>query len=283
MSPFLAFKHNFLELMHYLVWALLTIIYSPIFYKLYCGRWHKIDYTHAYFILPVSLLFVWQKRSVLKALTLKRHSRSNILGLALTILGALMFVFGWRQDYLFISTLSLIPILFGITSYLYNNGVVKTLFFPILYLSLLVPPPLGILDSITLPLRYGISVITEMILKALHYPINREGLLLMVGKSEIYMGAPCSGFRSLITMISLGLAYVYITKGTAKKRIILLSSIIPLTMMGNLMRVVSTCLAAFYFGNTITSKFHDISGYAIFAILILGMMGIDSLLDRCKI
>ena len=269
--------------MHYIVWALLTILYSPVLYKLYRGRWHKIDYTHAYFILPVSLLLVWQKRHTLKALILKRPPHHNISGLLLTISGALMFIFGWRQDYLFISTLSLIPILFGITIYLYNDADVKTLSFPILYLLLLVPPPLGVLDSITLPLRYGVSVLTEVILKTLNYPINREGLLLMVEEKEIYMGAPCSGFRSLITMFSLGLAYVYITKRTAKGIIILLSSIIPLALLGNLIRVVSTCLVAFYFGDAVRTKFHDLSGYAIFAVLILGLMGIDSLLDKCKI
>jgi len=51
---------------YYLTWFFIAIIYSPVFYQLYRSRWEAIDYTHAYFILPVSLFIVWQKRKALK-------------------------------------------------------------------------------------------------------------------------------------------------------------------------------------------------------------------------
>jgi exosortase len=204
------------------------------------------------------------------------------MGLALFLIGLLMFIFGWRQDYLFISTLSLIPALFGLVIYLYGPSIAKALSFPILYLLLMVPPPLGILDNITLPMRYWISVFTAHILKMFHYPITQSGLMLSLGGHEIYMGAPCSGFRSLITMISLGLVYVYIIKGKAVKKAILLGSIVPLALLGNLFRVIGMCLVTFHFGENIGTKFHDISGFVIFFVLILGLMGIDSLLSRLE-
>ena len=84
-----------------------------------------------------------------------------------------MFIFGWREDYLFISTLSIVPLLYGLISYLYGMNAARVLSFPILYLLLLVPPPFGILDSITLPMRHGISVVTETILSLFNYPIKR--------------------------------------------------------------------------------------------------------------
>jgi len=262
----------------YLIWLLIAALYSPILFQLYRLRWKIIDYTHAYFILPVSLWLVWLKRKELK--TAVSSIIPHPLSLILFILGLLMFIFGWKQDYLFISTLSLIPLLFGITGYLYSPGVAKALSFPILYLLLMVPPPLGVLDSITLPMRHWVSVLTEIILKAFHYPITRDGLLLSIGGHDIYMGAPCSGFRSLITMIALGLAYTYIIKGSFKKKAILLSSVIPLALLGNLLRVIGVCLATFHGGEAFGTKFHDTSGYAIFLILIFGLIGLDSLLDK---
>jgi exosortase/archaeosortase family protein len=93
------------------------------------------------------------------------------------------------------------------------------------------------------------------------------------------MGAPCSGFRSLITMISLGLAYVYIGKGTAKTKAILLAAIVPLALLGNLIRVTGMCLVTYYFGGETGSKFHDISGFVIFLVLILGLIGLESFLQ----
>src|SRR3989338_6178888 len=208
-------------------WLLAGCLYIPVFRTLYQSRWAAIDYTHAYFILPLSLLIVWLKRNEIRQIHLKvyssteQHPKGTLLtsrfllltpyfpGLILLILGLCMFIFGWRWDYLFISTLSLIPLLFGMCLFLYNKGLARILVFPILYLLLLVPFPVGVLDSITLPMRYAASVLSANILSVMRYDIVREGLLINIGGHEIFMGAPCSGFRSLITMISLGLIYIY--------------------------------------------------------------------------
>ncbi len=268
--------------MSYIIWLLIGAIYSPIFYQLYRFRWETIDYTHAYFILPVSLWLVWRKRALLQELS--RHSEQSPanFSIPLLLLGIFMFIFGWRQDYLSISTLSLIPVLYGLIIYLYGINIAKTLSFPILYLLLLIPPPLGILDSITLPMRHGISILTEIIIKGFGLPIMRDGLLLSMGGHEIYMGAPCSGFRSLITMISLGLTYIYINQNSLKNKAILLFSIVPIALFGNLFRVIAVCLVTFCYGETIGKKFHDISGFIIFLFMIFGMIGIENLLGENK-
>jgi exosortase len=129
-------------------------------------------------------------------------------------------------------------------------------------------------------MRHYISVITVNILNFLHYPITRDGLLLSIGGHEIYMGAPCSGFRSLITMISLGLVYAYINKGTFQKKLILISSIVPLALLGNLTRVVGMCLVTFHMGEEAGIKYHDASGFVIFLILIVGLIALEALLDK---
>jgi exosortase len=195
------------------------------------------------------------------------------------IFGIFLLTFGSHQEYLFISTLSLVPVSFGLIICLYGSGAARKLSFPILYLLLLVPPPLGILDSVTLPLRHGISVATEMILHAFDYPILRKGLLLTIGSDDIYMGEPCSGFRSLVTLFSLILVYVYIRPGTVNRKIILATCIVPMALLGNLVRVVTLCLITYYLGaETGQGFFHNFSGIMIFIITLLGLMGIETLL-----
>lgn len=265
-------------------WLLAICLYSPVFYTLYKSRWETIDYTHAYFILPVSLLIVWLKRDKIRKICLTSYLlplTSYFSGFFLLILGLGMFIFGWRWDYLFISTLSLIPLLFGMCLFLYNKGLAKTLAFPVLYLLLLVPVPVGVLDSVTLPMRHAASVASAAALKAMGYDIVREGLLINMGGHEIFMGAPCSGFRSLITMISLGLIYIYFNKGTLAKNIILFVSIIPLALVGNLIRIIALCLITFYFGEEAGQGFfHNFSGMVVFLIIILGLMGLEKALGR---
>lgn len=269
---------------NYIIWILVAVLYYPLFSYLYNIRWDTVDYSHAYFILPLSLWLIWRKRGELENIYREASSdKTNLLSFFVLLTGLLMFIFGWRQDYILIQTVSLIPLLFGLTWFLYGAKTAKALSFPILYLLLLVPPPLGILDSITLPMRHGISVLTEKILFFLNYPISREGLLLKIGYNDIFMGAPCSGFRSLITMFSLVLVYVYISKGTSLKKSILTSLIIPMALFGNLIRVITLCLITFYFGEEAGQGFfHNFSGIVIFIITLVGLMGAESALDRMK-
>ena len=256
-------------------WILTIVLYTPVFRQLYTSRWEAIDYTHAYFILPVALLVAWTKRK-----DIQQSRTSYVPGLVLLIFGLANFTLGWRWDYLFIQTLSLIPVLFGLCLFLYNKDLAKTLSFPILYLLLLVPIPVGILDNITLPMRYAASYMSAHILIAMKYDIVREGLLINMGGHEIFMGAPCSGFRSLITMMSLGLIYIYFCKGTIAKSIILFISIIPLALFGNLVRVIALCLITYHFGEEAGQGFfHYFSGMVVFLIIILGLMGLEKLLN----
>lgn len=268
-------------MLNYLIWLLLTAMYAPIFWQLYNTRWDKLDYTHAYFIFPISLWLAWRSRDRLKTALQNLSRNKQSLGFCIFVFGILLFVFSWRQNYYFLSTLSLIPVLFGITLYLYGYNVVKILSFPILYLLLLVPPPFGILDSITLPMRKVASIATEIILKSFHYPVSREGLFLNIGYNQISIGEPCSGFRSLITLLSLGLVYVYISKSTMLNKFLMTASIVPLAIFGNFIRIVALCLITFYFGEEVGQGFfHNFSGIVMFIITVIGLISIEGLLNK---
>jgi len=268
-------------MIHYLIWILTVSLYVPVFSALYRFGWKSSDYTHAYFILPVFFWLVWRKRTLLRESIQKIRPGNNFFGLSILLLGIFMFTFGWRQGYRFITTLSLLPVLYGLITYLYGLNMTKVLSFPILYLILLAPVPIGIIDSITLPMRYGLSIATVAILKLFHYPITREGLLLSIGNNELFMGQPCSGFRSMVTMFSLSLVYVYISKGSLPKKSILVSSIIPLALLGNLIRITTICLITYYFGEEVGQGFfHNFSGIVMFVFIILGLFGLEYFLER---
>ncbi len=272
-----AFKINSLI---YLPWLLVAAMYLPVFRQLYAFRWQMIDYTHAYFILPVFLWLVWLKRRELELVFCKTPPCSGYGGLAALVLGAALFVFGWRNDYMLVSALSFIVVVAGLAAYLYGSAILKAIRFPVLYLLLLVPPPLGILDAVTLPMRYATSVMAVGVVRSFFLPVTRSGLLLYAGGTEIFMGQPCSGFRSLIAMLSLGLVYAYLHKGPFKNKVVLVASIIPLAFLCNVLRVSAMCAATCWFGREIGERVHDIGGYVVFGLLILGMLAVERLMER---
>lgn len=293
-----------------LIWLCVGILYYPIFKLLYDARWESVDYTHAYFILPVAIFLGWHalknarvsglgtSTSSLKPDGTGSHampvpsfspefqvpdrkfqltSLKSVFYSSLLVFSLLIFIFGWRQDYLFITTLSLIPLLYGLIGYLYGSKTLRILWFPIAYLLLLVPPPLGIIDSITLPMRYGVSIVTELLVKMFGYPITREGLLLSISGHNVFLGEACSGFRSLITLSSLGLAYIFISKGGMARKLCMTVSILPLSLLGNLIRVIGVVIVTYYLGETMGQKFfHDASGFVMFVIMIAGLLAVEN-------
>ena len=272
------------KFLNYSTWILVVALYFPIFWKLYRVRWDLLDYSHAFFILPISIWLVWRKREQLKVCIQNAKPGNNYSGLVSLSMGILIFLFGSRFDYSLLITISLLPVLVGLIYFLYGIDTLKLLSFPIAYLLLLVPPPMSVIDSITLPMRYGISNLTEKILSLLNYPITREGLLLNIGYNDIFMGQPCSGFRSLITLFSLGLIYVYISKTRLINKVILILFVIPLALLGNLVRVITLCLITFYFGEEAGQGFfHNFSGIVMFIITILGLLGIETILNKISV
>ncbi len=260
---------------------LLIILYYPVFFLLYHSRWASIDYTHAYFILPIALLMVWCRRKKIKNKIYITKRPKNLIGFFLLLSGLICLIFGYRQGYLFVQTISVIPVLFGMVILIYNQDVAKLLTFPILYLLLLVPIPLGILDNITLPMRYATAVVSAKILTAMHYEVIRQGLLLNINGHDIFMGPPCSGFRSLITMLSLGLIYIFFSQGSIFKNSILFISIFPMAFIGNVIRVIVLCLVTVYFGDEAgRGFFHNFSGVVVFFFMICGMMLLEHLLSK---
>lgn len=269
------------QLIYYLLWGLVGILFFPILCILYRQRWDALGYTHAFFILPVSLgLVFWKRRELAEAFaaTKKKFGTPSLI---IFVFGALLYLFGWRQDYMMISTFALIPFLYGFVGFIYGKKVQRLLLFPILYLLLLVPPPFALLDRVTLPLRYISAFGVEEIFRLFNFPIQREGLGYVIEGHQMMIDEACSGFRSLITMFSLGLVYVYTIRSKIIKKAVLVSSIIPLAIMGNIIRVMAISLIGVYFGQKAAEGFmHSFSGVVIFLFIVLGFLGIEALWTR---
>ena len=265
----------------HIIWTAIAAFYTPVLIELYRQRWENIDYTHAYFIIPVSIFLAWLRRRQIKDAAASGASSglSAMVGQILLLLGLLLFVFGWRQGYVMVYAFSLIPVVAGTVLYRYNAKTARVLRFPILYLLLMVPPPLGILDAITLPMRAGVTGAVGSIL-GLFYSVQREGMMLTIGHAQVFVGAPCSGFRSLVSIFALALVYVHLVKIEPLKKLILVAAVIPLALFGNFLRVVSLCLVTYYFGNEAGEGwFHGFSGMVVFLVLVLGMLWIGKILS----
>jgi len=264
------------KLTHILFGLLVGVLFFLLFKILYAQRWEALSYTHAYFILPVSIWLVWRMRKDLNSLYAQTQSKFEIDQLIILALGFLIYLFGWRQDYMVIATFALIPFLLGYAGFVYGKKVQNKVLFPIFYLLFLVPPPFAILDRITNPLRYISAYGVEAIFKLFRFPITREGLMYVVKGKPMVVDGACSGFNSLITMLCLGVVYVYVMNHRLSKKLVMLASVVPLAIIGNIIRILCISLLDIYLGHEVAMGFmHNFSGIIIFLFIILGFVGIE--------
>jgi len=104
-------------------------------------------------------------------------------------------------------------------------------------------------------------------------PIKNEGFQIFFPNASLIVENPCSGLRSLITLLALGSIFAYLLKASFIKRIGLFLLSIPIALLSNLIRVVLLSLGVYIYGSNITkSFFHDSSGYLVFAISFICLL-----------
>lgn len=230
------------------------------------------NYSHGFLILPLALYFAWERRD---ALTRLRPTPSG-LGLAVMLGGLAMLLAGLLGAERFLPRASLLIVLTGSVAFLWGWGVVKVLSFPLAFLLLMIPIPAILFNQIAFPLQLLASRAGEMVLAALSVPVLREGNVIILAHTTLEVAEACSGIRSLISLLTLGIVYGYFIDPRPGIRWAVAAATIPIAIVSNGARVAGTGVAAHYFGpEAAEGFFHVFSGWLVFllafAMLFVGV------------
>lgn len=239
-------------------------------------RWTG-DMAYASLLPLVSLWALWRQRKHLAAAPRCVAWR----GLPLIAFALFLHWVGVRGQQPRISMVGLILLLWSMPFLLYGWSFAKYLLFPCGYLFLAIP--LNFLDSMTAPLRIFASWTSATLLNGfgLHVHQVGAGLSSTAGNPFSFTVAPeCSGLHSLLAMTALMGAYAwYSQKSQLKKWAFFLCSV-PVALIANVFRIILVVLFAAIAGQErAMGLWHDYSGYPIFIIGILLMLGLDRLLN----
>jgi exosortase len=261
--------------------SLLTIVlYLPVI-KLLVRDWLDLeDYSYC-FLVPVVVGYVLhQERSRYR--TVKR--KPSNFGLAVMLLAIAVLILGTLGADLFIPRMSLPLLLAGIVLYVFGWGMLRAVAFPLCYLTLMIPLPGIVHNQITFPLQLLASRIAEHTIALGGMPVVREGNLLRVPFFSVEVAQACSGIRSLLSLIALGVAYVYFAERRTILRIIVVGLMLPIAIFTNAIRIVVSCLLGYRFGPEWAEGFmHLFSGWLIFVVAVVLLFGCHSLLRRATV
>jgi len=267
------------DIFDYFILAGMMIMFSSTFYHLISLGWKSADFTHAYFILPISLWLIWKKRFALNKI--KYLSKA---GLWLCVAGFLSYLYAQLNEFMFLDALSFVIMMWGIFSIRFDKSSVKAVMFPLSYLVFLVPPPMVVIDTITLPLRTISTLGSYFILKSFHYPAAVYGAILKVGQHELFIADACSGFRSMVTLLALGAIYAYYQHTDLMKKWIIFLSVIPMGIFGNILRIFLTGVISYNFGAKYAEGFfHEFSGILLFIFTVIGLIIVTSIMVKKEV
>jgi exosortase len=231
--------------------------------------WHTDgNYSHGFLIVPIALYFVWERRTRLK----DAIQKPSPWGLAVVLGSLAVLLAGILGSELFLTRISMLGTIAGIVYFLYGWNHLKILLLPIAFLMLMIPIPAIIFNQIAFPLQLMASRFGETALTAFQVPVLREGNVIRLANTSLEVAEACSGIRSLISLLTLGIVYGYFTDSRIWARMILAIGTIPIAIAANGIRVAGTGIAAHYYGpEAAQGFFHSFSGWIIFVAAFVMM------------
>jgi len=239
-----------------------VILYWSVLRKLVSDWATDDNYSHGFFIVPLAAYFVWERRHVLQALPLK----PTALGLPVLLGGIGVLLAGLLGAELFLSRISMLGVLAGIILFVLGWRHLKALAFPLAFLLLMIPLPAIIFNQIAFPLQLLASQVGEQVLRVFRIPVLREGNVMFLANTALEVAEACSGIRSLVSLLALGIVYGYFVDQRAWIRFLIAIVTVPVAIVTNALRVAGTGVAAHYYGPEVAEGFfHEFSGLVVFA------------------
>jgi exosortase len=236
-------------------------LYRDVLVKL-VRDWSQDDnYSHGFLIVPIALYFAWERRDRLMAAPRK----PSLLGLVAVILSVITLAAGALGAELFLTRISILGVIAGSILFVLGWEHLRILFLPVAFLLLMIPIPAIIFNQIAFPLQLLASRFGETTLWAMQIPVLREGNVITLANTQLEVAEACSGIRSLISLLTLGIVYGYFMHPSVWVRTLLALATIPVAILANGFRVAGTGIAAHYYGpEAAEGFFHTFSGWLVF-------------------
>ncbi len=240
---------------------------------------------------------VWRMRVTLSRLPMT----GSWLGVPVLLFGMVLYWFGYKADTAYPGYLAAQLLTLGLILTLGGVGWFKQLFFPWAFL-VFTWPMLPLENILAVPLRMMAAQFSGIVLNIIGVDVVREGTGLHSAANEarglikgqlfqLDVEEPCSGIRSLFSLMMISALYGWLSLKSWLPRGLLFATAIPLAILGNIVRMVLLALGSLWFGsefaigrnidgNQEMSFYHSMAGFAVFGVAMAGMFAICTQLER---
>ncbi|MEA3544075.1 MAG: exosortase A [Thermodesulfobacteriota bacterium] len=241
-------------------------LYGQIFQGLYSDWSHDPNYSHGFLVPLISAYFVWQNWDEIIELELKPSN----YGLLLVLFALFVLLAGTAAQEFYTKRSSFIFLLAGCILFLLGWQWLKQLALPVLFLFFMIPLPYIVYDAMAFPLKLFVAKFSVIALKLMGVVVLREGNIIMFPQTVLEVADACSGLRSLMSLLALGVALAVFTQNGTPQKVLLVLLTIPIAILTNMIRVIGTGFLAQYYGSAAAEGFfHEFAGMGVFLLAMV--------------
>lgn len=253
-----------------------ALLVLPTMFQVARDTWSTEQGGHGPLVLATGVWAVWRE---LKANKVGSRPGNPWFALPLLALSLGIFVVARITSVLEIQAFAMYGALLTGAYLLFGGAVIRTIWFPLVYLAFALPPPDTVVAAVTQPIKIAISDWAVSLLYWAGYPVANSGVVIQIGQYQLLVAAACAGLNSIVTLTALCLFYVYLRhRSDVVAFIVVAIAAIPVAVISNFIRVLVLVLVTYHFGDAAAQGFiHDFAGLLMFTVALLTIFAIDQL------
>ncbi|MEQ1793395.1 MAG: VPLPA-CTERM-specific exosortase XrtD [Nitrospira sp.] len=234
--------------------------------------WFEDDnYSHGPFIPLIAAYLVWLRWKPLQAI----ERRGPWWGVLVIAAGLFVYVLGQFAAMHAVVQVSLWMVLVGFVTCLVGLSGVALLAFPLLYLLAAIPVPEFLHYELSNRLQLLSSALGVGCLQLIGVMAYREGNVIDLGPIQLQVVEACSGLRYLFPLTALTLLCAYLYRESLWKRVVLVLSSIPISILLNGFRIGAIGVLVESYGQSAAQGFsHFFEGW-VFFVASLGLLCVE--------
>ena len=250
------------------------LVVTPTMFQVARDTWSTEQGGHGPLVLATGIWALWRE---LRNNSIERRPGKLWLGIPVLALCLISFIMARITGILEIEAFSMYGALVTSAYILFGGALIKSIWFPLVYLAFALPPPDTVVAAVTQPIKIAISHWAVSLLYLAGYPVAESGVKIQIGQYELLVAAACAGLNSIVTLGALCLFYVYLRhRSNVIAFLVIAAAAIPVAIVSNFIRVLTLVLVTYYFGEAAAQGFvHDFAGLLMFGVALLTIFAVD--------
>jgi exosortase len=164
-----------------------------------------------------------------------------------------------------------------------GNAWLRHFAFPVAFIFVAVPWPTAIEVPAIQGLMRMVAHVAAETAMLLGIPAQVEGNLIRVSNGLVGVNEACSGIRSLQTSLMIGLLFGELKRLSVSRRFTLVAGAVAIALLANFVRAIFLVSVAATKSISEVSRWHDVAGYTIIALVFVATMGLAYLLGKSEV